>query len=171
MKPTLILPLVLAMTGTSAFAQPAVDGRAWYVDVIKGAPQARLYFGVPEIDDVGLTLSCPPGSGQVTASFRVAKQLADRQVGGVWVDKAGIKTPWPASVKLTSGAASSTLRGKASADELDGGSFISVEIATRAPVIASFAKTGLVQATALGETISHPVATLRLVRKFLSACK
>ena len=165
MKPALALFL---LTATAAQAQ---DGRIWTLSNDKTLPDVALVYGAPNSDDVVAALRCVRGTGQVATSFPVATRLADRQLNGVWVDKIGRPAPWPASVTLASGLASATLRGQAGADDLNGGSRLSAEVATRAPVIAAFRKTGIITLSGLGEAKITPPVPLKQVRPFLSACR
>ena len=167
MKPSLLI-LCLAATATGAQAQTP---RSWNLVADKAAPDVTLFYGVPQTDDVALTLRCPRQTGQITVGFGVGAKLADRQSAGVWVDKIGRPAPWPASVVLTSGVATTTLRGQAMPDDLDGGTRLAAEVSTRAPVIAAFKKSGVIAASGLGETASGPPVPLKLVRPFLSACR
>ena len=164
----LLLILCLAAAATRAQAQAP---RSWNLAADKAAPEVTLFYGAPQTDDVVLALKCPRQTGQVTVSFSVAARLADRQSAGVWVDKIGRPAPWPASVVLTSGIATTTLRGQAMPDDLDGGTWLAAEVSTRAPVIAAFKKTGVLSASGLGQNASGPPAPLKLVRPFLSACR
>ena len=165
------MKLALALLLLSATAAQAQDGRVWTLANDKTQPEVALVYGAPNSDDLVMGLRCPRGTGQVTASFLVEARLADRRENDVWVDKIGRPAPWPTSVTLASGLASATLRGQASADDLNGGSLLSAEVATRAPVIAAFKKTGVMTLTGLGETKSAPPVPLKQVRPFLSACK
>ncbi|MBP7651401.1 MAG: hypothetical protein KA085_05865 [Phenylobacterium sp.] len=165
------MKLALALLLLTATAAQAQDGRAWTLSNDKTLPEVALIYGAPNSDDVVATLRCPRGTGQVTASFPVSARLADRLESDVWVDRIGRPAPWPASVTLASGLASATLRGQATADDLNGGSLLSAEVATRAPVIAAFKQTGAITLSGLGETKSAPPVPLKQVRPFLSACK
>lgn len=165
------MKLALALLLLSATAAQAQDGRVWTLANDKTLPEVALVYGASNSDDLVMALRCPRGTGQVTTSFLVEARLADRQENNVWVDKIGRPAPWPTSVTLASGLASATLRGQASADDLNGGSLLSAEVATRAPVIAAFKKTGVMTLTGLGETRSAPPVPLKQVRPFLSACK
>ncbi|WP_340647579.1 hypothetical protein [Phenylobacterium sp.] len=158
--------LLLTATATAAHAQ---DGRVWTLSNDKAFPDVGLVYGAP--DDVVTALRCPRGTGQVTVSFVVASRLADRQQDGVWVDTIGRPAPWPTSVVLTSGSASATLRGQAGVDDLNGASLLSAEVATRAPVIAAFKKTGVLTLSGLGESKTVPPVPLKQVRPFLRACR
>ncbi|MDP3869864.1 hypothetical protein [Phenylobacterium sp.] len=165
------MKLALALFLLTATAAQAQDGRVWTLANDKTLPEVALVYGAPNSDDLVIALRCPRGTGQVTAAFLVEARLADRRENEVWVDKIGRPAPWPTSVTLASGLASATLRGQASADDLNRGSLLSAEVATRAPVIAAFRKTGVMTLTGLGETRSAPPVPLKQVRPFLSACK
>ncbi len=165
------MKLALALLLLTATAAQAQDGRVWTLSNDKTLPDVALIYGAPNSDDVVAALRCPRGTGQITAAFPVGARLADRLENDVWVDKIGRPAPWPASVTLASGLASATLRGQASADDLNGGSLLTAEVATRAPVIAAFKKTGVITLSGLGETKSAPPVPLKQVRPFLSACK
>jgi hypothetical protein len=91
--------------------------------------------------------------------------------GGAWVDKSGVRSPWPMSVALTSEGASATMRGQVNVDEATGGSLAIAEFSTAAPLATAFRKTGLVTLKAAGETVQPPPAPKSMVRKFLRACK
>lgn len=164
----LALALGLLLTAPAAHAQ---DTRTWVLAADKTAPDVALTYGAPASDDVVVTLRCPRQTGQVTAAFAVVAKLAARRQGAVWVDGIGRPAPWPTSVTIASGTATATLRGLAGVDERNGGSLLSAEIATRAPAIAAFRKTGVIILTGLNETREAPPAPLKLVRSFLSACK
>lgn len=165
------MKLALTLLMLTASAAQAQEGRIWTLGNDKALPEVTLTYGAPNSDDVVIALRCPRQTGQVTASFAVAAKLADQRQGEVWVDKIGRPAPWPVSVTIASGAASSTLRGQANADALNGGSLLSAEIATRAPVIAALRKTGVITLSGLNETKDAPPVPLKLVRPFLSACR
>lgn len=159
--------VLAAALAAPAAAQPA---RTWIVETPKGAP-ALLVYGTPASDDAVLSLRCTPKSGQIEVILPLAKRLADRRERGVWVDKAGVRAPWPVSVALSSEAASATLRGQASPSQLDGGTIVSTEISTAAPAVAAFRKTGLLRVQALGEDLPLAPAPTGAVRKFLGVCR
>lgn len=159
--------VLAAALAAPAAAQPA---RTWIVETPKGAP-ALLVYGTPASDDAVLSLRCTPKSGQIEVILPLQKQLADRRERGVWVDKAGVRAPWPVSVAFASEAASATLRGQASPSQLDGGTIVVTEISTAAPAIAAFRKTGLLGVQAMGEELPLPPAPKGAVRKFLGVCR
>lgn len=165
------MKLALALLLLSASTAQAQDGRVWTLVNDKALPDVTLVYGAPNSDDVVIALRCPRQTGQISASFPVTVKLADHRQGEVWVDKIGRPAPWPTSVTVASGGASATLRGQASADDLNGGSLLSAEVATRAPVIAAFKKTGVITLSGLNETQGAPPVPLKQVRPFLSACR
>lgn len=163
----------LAFVLAAALAAPAAaqpPGRTWIVEAPKGAA-AVLVFGTPGSDDAVLALRCEPKSGQIALTAPLAKRLADRQERGVWVDRAGVRAPWPVSVNLASEGANATLRGRALPSQLDGATLVETEVSTQAPVIAAFRKTGLLSVQAIGEDVPVPPAPRGSVRKFLGVCR
>lgn len=159
--------LAFAALATAAQAQ---DTRVWTVETPKEA-DAWLRFGTPDSDDQPLAFSCVRGSGQLKVAAAISRKLGVRQAGGAWVDKAGLRAPWPLSVTLASKDSSATLRGQGHADEVGGGTLVLSEFSTRAPVSAGFRKSGEIRLTAAGETLEPPPAPKGAVRKFLGACK
>jgi hypothetical protein len=157
---------LLAAAPATALAQGLPP--AWSVDTPKDAP-ATLLYGPPSAPQLGF--ACERGTGQVTVRLLAARRLADRKVGDIWVDAAGIAAPWPAGVAFASADAASTLRGHAEPLEPSGGTAVTTEISTQAPVIKAFGKTGVIAVTALGETATPEAAKPGMVRKFLGACK
>lgn len=162
--------LALALLASSASAQSPAPAREWSVETPKEA-DAALRFGVPDTDDQPMAFVCARGSGQVKVSAELAKRLAVREVGGAWVDKVGIREPWPMSVALTTEGASVTLRGAGHASEITEGTLVTAEFSTRAPFTAALRKSGQVQLSASGETVQPPPVPKGMVRKFLGACK
>lgn len=168
MKTAALTALVL-FAATAAQAQEG--GRAWTVDTPKEG-DATLTYGVWGTPDLPLGLSCTRKSGQVLFTTTVSKTVGVRQnAAGVWLDRANLPSPWPASVTFNSREQSATLRGQASAWDDEPGTKVAGEISTRAPVLAAFRKTGELSFTTLGETVTLPPAKTSQVRKFLGACK
>jgi len=163
--------LCLALLAASA-AQAQEAARAWSVSTPK-APEdtAFLSFGAPGTDDVGLALSCKVKTGQVSILFDVNRALAVRQRGGVWIDTIGRPAPWLVDVVVASGVQRVSVRGLANPDQMNGGSTVTAEVSTQAPVVAAFAKTGLLHVESLGTTVEEPPAPKRHVAKFLRACR
>ena len=160
--------LAFALVASAASAQS--PERQWSVETPKEADAAQR-FATPDTDDQPIAFHCARGSGQVRVGAELAKRLAVRQAGGVWVDKAGVRAPWPMSVNLTTDGASLTVRGAGHASEITEGTFVSAEFSTRAPFAAAFRKSGQVTLSAAGETVQPPPAPKGMVRKFLGACK
>lgn len=159
--------LALALFATASHAQ---ETRAWTVETPKDA-EAWLRYATPDTDDQPLGFSCARKSGQVKVSGAISRQLGVKQERGVWLDRAGVRAPWPMSVTLTSEGGSATLRGHGRPDEVTGGTLAIAEFSTQAPFAQAFRKTGVVSLAAAGETLAPPPAPKSMVRKFLGACK
>lgn len=160
--------LLAALIAAPAAAQEA---RAWSVETPKES-EAWLRYGMPDTEDRQLAFACVRKSGQVQVGATIGRQMAaGRDSSGAWVDRAGIRAPWPLSVAVASESAATTLRGQARPDQTEGGTTVLTEFSTRAPVVAEFRKTGVIVLTAGGETIQPPPAPKSMVRKFLGACK
>lgn len=165
MKSAAVLALVLFATAANA-----QETRVWAVETPKDA-EAWLRYATPDTDDQLLAFSCERKSGQVRVSALVTREFGARKDGEVWLDRAGVRAPWPLSVTLASEGGSVTLRGAAQPEEMSGGSIVFTEFSTRAAFADAFRKSGLVSLTAAGETLSPPPAKKSMVRKFLGACK
>lgn len=158
----------LAFFVTPAAAQEAM---VWAVETPKDA-DAALRYAIPDTDAQPIAFACVRGSGQVKVFAQLAREIGVKMdAGGAWVDKAGLRGPWPMSVALNSEGANATLRGQIHVDEATGGSLAIAEFSTAAPLATAFRKTGLVTLTAAGETVQPPPAPKSMVRKFLGACK
>jgi hypothetical protein len=153
MKTAALAGLATLIASTAA----AQGSQVWVVETPKEA-DAVLAFGTPGMTDAPLVLRCTPKSGQVQliATFTRAPPQTARTI--------------PASVTVTSEAASATLRGQV-AQTAYGGAMARAEFSTRAPVAAAMRKTGIIGVAALGETLALPPAPKGMVRKFLGACK
>jgi len=151
-----------------ASAARAETPGGWSVETPKDAP-ARLAFSAPGLPPVAF--ACERKSGLVAVRFPLQRRYAERQAAGVWVDDAGLAGPWPVSIAYEAGADRTVLRGRVEPDQADGASTAVGEIATAAPVLKSFGKTGALTFRAAGETVSPPPAKPGMVRKFLGACR
>jgi hypothetical protein len=156
---------LLALSPTAVQAQALPPD--WSVDTPKDAP-ATLIYGPPAAPSLGF--ACVRKSGQITVRLLVSRRLADHRAGDVWIDAAGIAAPWPVSVAFASAEATTTLRGQAQGTEPPGGTAVTTEISTAAPVLKAFGKTGAIAVTALSETTTPTPAKPGMVRKFLGAC-
>ena len=158
----------LALFATHAAAQETL---VWSVETPKDA-DAALRYSIPDTDAQPIAFACVRGSGQVTVFAQLAREIGVKmEAGGAWVDKSGVRGPWPMTVALTSEGASASLRGQVHVDEATGGSLAIAEFSTAAPLTSAFRKTGLITLQAAGETVQPPPAPKSMVRKFLGACK
>ena len=162
--------LALALFTASGAAQAQDSDYAWSVETPKDA-DAALRFGLPDTDDQPITFTCVRGSGQVKVSADIAKRLGVERVGETWVDKSGVRAPWPMSVVLASEGAALTLRGVGHPNDITDGTLVLAEFSTRAPLVAAFRKTGVISLSAAGDSVKPPPAPKGAVRKFLGACK
>lgn len=161
--------LAVLLAAGPAHAQEANPAPRWMGAVEK--TEAHLTYAVPESDEVELSLSCARKTGQIRIFFPVEERLATSLRGSTWLDKVGRPAPWPVSVTVASGVQTTTVRGQADADELAGGSSVSVELTDRAPVIQAFAKTGELRVTSLGTTVAVPPAPRRDASRLVRACR
>ena len=168
MKSAAALAFALLTASGAAHAQDA--DYAWSVETPKDA-EAALRYGLHDTDDQPIAFTCVRGSGQVKVSADIAKRLGVERVGETWVDKSGVRAPWPMSVALASEGAALTLRGVGHPNDITDGTLVLAEFATRAPLAAAFRKTGVISLTAAGESVKPPPAPKGAVRKFLGACK
>lgn len=167
MKLALPLAAVLCLA-TAADAQDV--GHVWTVETPKDG-EAALRFGTPNTDDQPLAFFCTRKSGQVKLLADLSKQMGVRQVGDTWIDRAGVREPWPMSVTLVSQGVSLSLRGQGNANEITQGTTAQAEFSTLAPFAAAFRKSGEITLTAIGETVQPAPAPKGQVRKFLGFCK
>lgn len=162
--------LAVALLAAAGAVQAQEAEHVWSVETPKDA-EAALRFGRPDTDDQPIAFNCVRGSGQVKVSADISKRLGVEQIGETWVDKAGVRAPWPMSVALASGEATLNLRGMGHPNDITDGTLVLAEFSTRAPLAAAFRKTGIISLTAAGESVTPPPAPKGAVRKFLSACK
>ncbi|WP_374575758.1 hypothetical protein [Phenylobacterium sp.] len=156
----------------AALAGPAgAQERLWTLDIPKAPDDvASLTYALPASGDVALRLSCRKKTGQIRIQFQAAQGMAATRRGEVWVDEIGRQPPWPLSVTIASMDQQTTLRGQAVPDEATGGSIVSVEVATRAPVVEAWRTSAELKLTALDATADQPPAKKGLVRRFLGYC-
>lgn len=179
--PCLVLGLLVAgLASAATAAEPAPSqpsaapaGPDWMLSVPKSREpgRAQLVFADPEAGAPRLSLSCDAGSGMIVAAFDVGQKLASRQRNGVWIDAIGRPEPWAVSVSVASVTQTTTLRGAARHNAATSGSSIAVEIATAAPVVAEWRKTGALRFRAALEERQEPPAPRAMVAKFLRVCK
>ena len=160
------LVALLGLAATSACAQNLAP--AWTVTTPKDAPAVLSFDGA---DGVRAHFQCLRKSGQVSLDFEVGHRIADHKVGEVWVDASSIAAPWPVSIVFAAGAYATTLRGQAEPTETASTTRVKTEIATAAPVIKAFAKSGAISFRVLNSAVSPGIAKPSGVRKFLAVCK
>jgi hypothetical protein len=159
MKTALISLSLLALASPVAAQTPVV----WVADTAKTLTDVSLTDG-------SLKMVCLRKSGQIRLSYPGLARPDDRFADGRWVDRVGHGSPWPSSVTLTSTTFSSTVRGTTSRLGSDGQPMVNAEIATAAPVIKAFAKTGALVVGSPSGGAQPAIAKPATVRKFLSAC-
>ncbi|HYF22122.1 MAG TPA: hypothetical protein VD929_01875 [Caulobacteraceae bacterium] len=115
-------------------------------------PTARLAYGQPYSDNVGLILSCEQASGVV----------------GVY----GSTDPDRAVLRLASGRATSDLAGRVEADPFTGGYSFEAEAPVRAAALDGFVKTGKLSVIGKDRAIVMPAsgAERASVRRFFEHC-
>ncbi|MBR7619028.1 hypothetical protein JKL49_06460 [Phenylobacterium sp. 20VBR1] len=148
------LSLLLLLAAPAAHAQ----SEGWALAAPKDG-DATLTYGE------FFTARCVRGSGQIVVTARTAPTLFQ------WRPTNNTQ-PLPVSITVVSGAVSTTLRGEAILHPDGHEAAASTEIATRAPVIDAFRKTGVIQVLAGSQILSNPLPTTpRLARGFLNACR
>ncbi|MET0294478.1 MAG: hypothetical protein ABW042_05620 [Phenylobacterium sp.] len=164
------LPVALLLAAVAACPALAQEDEAprWTSQIDKA--EAWLSYGTPGSEETTLSLSCARKSGQIRILFPVEHRMAASLRGSTWVDDVGRPAPWPVSVNAASGPQQTTIRGDANADEMAGGSTISLELSERAPVVQAFARTGELRLVAMGETVAAPPAG-REAGRFVRACR
>ncbi len=167
MKALLISIACIAAAGP-ALAQP--DERQWTLTL--GDDLAQLGWAIPESDDGGPSFSCSPGDGMVKVSQLVTHRIATETptADGNWVDAKGRPAPWPGELTLASGGVRETYPAIVQPEEMYGGSFVEAEIGPETPVLAAFARTGVIVLTSFGESEKPPAAPTAKVRALLAAC-
>lgn len=151
-------------------AAGAQADRFWTLDIPRAPLDvAHLIYLAPTSGAPVLAVSCKKKTGQVIASFDVGGSLAAGRRGDVWVDRIGRPAPWPVSVTLTSGGQTTTLRGQAHPNA-QGGSTVSVEAASRAPVFDAWKTSAELKLEAMDETVAPPPAKKGLIGRFLRFC-
>lgn len=115
--------------------------------------QAKLAYGQPNSDLVGLMMSCEQGSGAVTVS------------GDVPADK-------PMLV-LASGASKLSLSGQAEPDPYSGGMFMEASAPADSPALRRFARTGEMRLvrTMADQDLQAPEAAKGDIRRFFAHCE
>ena len=121
-----VAPFVFAL-GLMAGVAHAQE-RAWTLDA--SDEDAYLIFGVPESDDVGVSLWCPIGKGVVNLYLPVPTAELARL--------AEATKESAAPLTITAGSETATFRGKADINRAAAVSSLEVEIEVQHPLVAAF---------------------------------
>jgi hypothetical protein len=117
--------------------------RDWMLDASE--EDAYLIFGVPESDDVGVSLWCRIGKGTVNLYMPVPTKLMPKNKDGA------------APLTISAGAETATLRGKADINREAAVSSIEAEIAAGHPLIAALQEADRFTVKAGGAEIIFPL--------------
>lgn len=123
----------------------------------------HLAHSIPDSDDAGSGFHCQTGTGVIQVAH--------------WADHAmpgdGPETPRQETtpLKLTSGAVSQTYSASANSEEMYGGTETYADAKPDDAVLKEFARTGVIQFTAYGETTSYEAAKPADVAKLLAGCR
>lgn len=149
-----------AATPTSAAADPG--GHVWsFWQTEEGS---HLTYAVPESDDTANYFVCQTGTGTLQASV-----WADHAIPGE--PSAEARTEMT-ELTLVSGATSKSYEAVAEGEEMYGGAQVTaMNVGLNDPVIREFARTGVIQMKAYGETTKMPAVKLSDVKQLLDACK
>lgn len=151
-----------ATTPAPASTPAAADGHVWsFWQTEEGS---HLSYAVPESDDTANYFVCQTGTGTLQASV-----WADRAIPGE--PSAEARTEMT-QLTLVSGAVSKSYEAVAEGEEMYGGAQVTaMNVGLNDPVIAEFARTGVIQMKAYGETTKMPAVKLSDVKQLLDACK
>lgn len=123
----------------------------------------HLAHSIPDSDDAGSGFHCQTGTGTI--------QIAH------WADHAmpgdGPETPRQETtpLKLTSGSVSQTYTASANSEEMYGGTETYADGKPDDAVLKEFARTGVIQFTAYGQTTSYEAAKPADVARLLAGCR
>jgi hypothetical protein len=143
-----VLALALILAATPALAAP------WTLSVTRQS--VMLSDADDSGEDAATTLQCKPKSGRITVHFFLEKRVSDTV-------KAGTLT-------VKSGAVSAQFAARATPEEMYGGNEIEATVPADAPVVAAFAKTGVLRLTAWGETARGGAIPLAKAAGLVKAC-
>ena len=119
LRPLLILPALFLLAGTAAAQE-----RQWTLNA--SDQDAYLIFGVPESDDVGISMWCSIKTGVVNVFVPEAGQTL-----------AANKT---VSMTLEAGTAKASFKGKTEVNEEAGNTSLEAEVPADHPIFAAIAK-------------------------------
>lgn len=132
--------------------QGALPGLAWFLYESEGEG-AKLAYGAPSSDNVVLTLSCQPHSGQVLVSATNSDDSA--------------------LIRLTSAGESADFFGEAGPSGIGEGVYVEAAAPADHPALARFARTGELSLRDADHSARLPVriAERGRIRDFFAACR
>lgn len=124
--------------------------------------ESMLMFGVPaEWEGSPNYLGCTDGSGRVEAEFWADHQVTPGRVGGEGATEMIIR----------SGAIEKAFGAHAQDEEMNGGAEVTATLSADEPVLAEFARTGVIKLTAFGQSSNMPAAKPADAAKLIQACR
>lgn len=157
------LPVIAALL----LAGPAMaqDVRVW--SLVETSDNVMLVYGTPDSDDLWAGLGCRPGTGEAVVHLTLQKQIGvEKTDNEVWMDRHGEPEPW--EIKAT--VAGVRVEASGLADEMNGGSTLTVPAPVGGPVLAAIGKRGRLVAKALGETVDPPPFRTADFERFVAVC-
>lgn len=162
----LLAPLFGLLAAGPAAAQ---DYRVWAIALPRNG-EAVLRYAFPNSRDLMLGYLCVKGSGQIqiiaASPVRLTEPLDPDMPPAM-----PVAVRRPATVTVSSGAATANLPGRIAPDIENGGSSIITEISSGSPVIAAFRKTAMLRVTVLREWVEAPPVPGGMLRAFLGYCR
>ena len=151
----MILGLAATLTsGCQTIARPGSDPFAWQ----GSSDPLKLTYEEDATDNVGLWLTCDPAFGVVTFGSISEESASGRAYGERWITES----------RLRSGAASGRYR--AQAEIGDAGAMVEAKAAASDPVLAAFAKSGMIAIDGAEQNAETPEER-SAIRAFLTACR
>lgn len=150
-----------AATPAAGQDEAAADQAIWHFWQTEEG--THLNHAIPDSDDAGSGFHCQTGMGQVGISH-----WADHAMPGDGPENPRTEmTP----LTLTSGKVSKTYQAAANSEEMYGGTETYADTTPDDPVLKEFARTGVIQFTAYGETTAYEAAKPADVAKLLAGCR
>jgi len=121
-----------------------------------------LLFGVPaEWEGSPNYLSCKDHSGKVEVEVWADHQVNPNDEGGQETTR----------ITVRSGPVEKVFQAQAQDEEMNGGAEVTATLAADEPVLAQFARTGVIKLTAYGASTDMPPAKVADAAKLLQACR
>jgi len=147
------LVLVLMVCASPAWTAAAAPGK-WELGVDKESAGLAL----SSANEMPL-LECKIGKGVVSVTLHFKREIKVKADGS-------IKTP----MVIASGTVTATVPAEAYLNGNYGGTDVAADIPAKAPVLAAFARTGLLKRTALGEASGDPPTPIAMAARFVRVC-